>query len=100
LQAAVIRGVVVEEVGSRPLARAEVTVQPLSGTPGNTRWARTNRRGSFAFRSLAPGFYLVSASRPAFMPAQYGQKRWNSAGTPMMLDEEHGLFLSDSAASF
>jgi protocatechuate 3,4-dioxygenase beta subunit len=93
LRAAVIRGVVVEALTNRALARAAVTVQPLSGTPGDTRWSRTDRRGSFAFRSLAPGLYLVSASRTAFMPAQYGQKRWNSAGMPMMLDEVPALFL-------
>ena len=93
LRAAVIRGVVVDALANRPLARAEVPVQRLGSAPGDTRRARTGRRGSFAFGSLAPGLYLVSASRTAFMPAQYGQKRWNSAGMPMMLDEVPALFL-------
>lgn len=46
------------------------------------------------FESLPEGAYLVRASRANFMPAEYGQKRWNSAGVPVSLKEEDRIFLS------
>ena len=93
LHAAVISGAVVESLTSRPLARALVTVQPVGGTPGASKSKRANAHGGFSFASLAPGIYVVKASRNSFIPAEYGQKRWNSAGTPVVVDEDARVFL-------
>jgi protocatechuate 3,4-dioxygenase beta subunit len=86
LQAAVIRGVVVENQTGRPLARALVTAQPVAGTAGAPVSVRTNVYGAFEFPPLTAGAYLVSASRRSFAPLEYGQKRWKAAGVPIVLD--------------
>ena len=94
LDAAVIRGVVVEHQTGKPLARAQVVLQPVAGTTGPTLSARTNPYGAFEFPPVAPGAYLVSTSKRSFAPLQYGQKQWKSAGVPLILDEAATPFLS------
>jgi len=94
LHAAVIRGTVVEHQTGKFLARATVVVQPIAGTPGASVSMRTNISGLFEFSSLAPGTYVVKVSRPGFMPVEYGQKRWNSAGMPLVLDDSAPAFLA------
>jgi|SRR5580658_2625498 hypothetical protein len=93
LHAAVIRGVVVENFTSKPLARAVVSLQPVGGTPGGMKSKRANSHGVFVFDRLAPGTYIVKASRDSFMPAEYGQERWNSAGMPVVVEESARIFL-------
>jgi hypothetical protein len=94
LNAAVIRGNVVEHQTGKSLSRALVVVQPIAGTPGASRRALTNRFGMFEFDSLPGGVYVVKISKPYFLPVEYGQKRWNSAGTPVVLDEAASTFLN------
>src|ERR1041384_7470121 len=93
LQAAVIRGVVVEHQTGKPLARALVVIQPVAGTQAPTQTVRTNSYGAFEFQGLAGGAYLVTASRRAFAPAQYGQKRWKGSGAPIVLEETASTML-------
>src|SRR6185369_17584263 len=85
LQAAVFSGTVVEHQTGKYLARATIVVQPIEGTPGTTVSMRTSISGVFEFSSLAAGWYTVRVTRLGFMPVEYGQKRWNSAGMPMQL---------------
>ena len=91
--AAIIRGVVMENQTGHPLARTLVTVQPVAGTNGATASLRTNMYGAFESPPLPGGAYLVSASRPGFVTSYYGQKRWNSAGVPFFLEEASSIFL-------
>jgi hypothetical protein len=93
-QAAVIRGTVVENLTGKPLARAVVILQPIGGTPGEQRSMRASSLGGFEFDSLAAGSYVLKASRKGFMPAEYGQKRWNSAGMPVVVQEGETAFLN------
>jgi hypothetical protein len=93
-QAAVIRGTVVENLTSKPLARAVVILQPIGGTPGEQRSMRASSLGGFEFDSLAAGSYVLRASRKGFMSAEYGQKRWNSAGIPVVVQEGDTAFLN------
>jgi len=88
LGAAVIRGNAVENQTSKPLARAVVTLQPVQGTSGGAQTMRTDSYGAFAFSSLGAGAYVVRVAKPGFLPMEYGQKRWNSAGTPIALTAE------------
>lgn len=92
MHAAVIRGSVVENLTSKPLARAVVVLQPVGGTPGEQKSVRASSLGGFEFDSLAAGSYLLKASRKGFMPAQYGQKRWNSVGIPVVVREGETAF--------
>jgi hypothetical protein len=94
VKAATIRGVVVEHQSGRPLARALVVVQPIAGTNGGPASVRSDMHGAFEIGPLAAGAYLVLASRRAFAPAQYGQKQWRGAGTPVVLEENASTFLS------
>ena len=93
IHAAVIRGSVVEHQTGKALARAAVAVQPISPTPGSIVSQRTNIAGMFEFASLAPGAYVVRVSRLGFMPVEYGQKQWNSAGIPLFIDDAAPAFL-------
>jgi hypothetical protein len=92
--AAVIRGTVVENLTSKPLARAVVVLQPIGGTPGEQRSMRASSLGGFEFDSLAAGSYIVKASRKGFISAEYGQKRWNSAGMPVVVRDGETAFLN------
>jgi len=94
LQAAVIRGVVVENLMGRPLARAIVVLQPVGSTAASERTARANGMGGFEFESLPAGAYILRASRKGFMSSEYGQKRWNSAGTPVVVEESETAFVN------
>jgi hypothetical protein len=93
LHAAVIRGTVVENFTGKLLTRALVVLQPLGATPGEERTARTGRLGGFEF-NVPAGVYLLKASRRGFLPIEYGQKRWNSAGEPIVLEESASTFLN------
>ncbi|MEX2263924.1 MAG: carboxypeptidase-like regulatory domain-containing protein [Bryobacteraceae bacterium] len=83
-QAATIGGVVVENRSGRPLARAKVTLtqkgQVLSALAGDN--------GQFRFSEVGAGAWTLAAERAGFFKAQYGQKKWNGPGTPIMVDPE------------
>ena len=92
--AAVIRGTVIENLTGKLLTRAVVTLVPLEPTPGALRSMRTTRLGAFEFDDLPAGAYLLKVSRRGFIPAEYGQKRWNSAGQPVVLEQSATTFLA------
>src|SRR5690349_18230138 len=76
LHAAVISGTVVVFDGGEALAQTTVTLRGVSGGKGGS--TKTDHFGNFAFKDLDVGAYLISSSRSGFVPAFYGQKRWNS----------------------
>jgi hypothetical protein len=93
LHAAVIRGIVVENMTGYSLARSQVTLHMI-GTPSETAVsARTNESGAFEFTGLAAGAYIVKASRRGFLPMEYGQRQWNSAGTAVIVDKDAAISL-------
>src|SRR5579863_3627341 len=94
LHAAVIRGIVTENLTGSPLARTVVQIQPIAGTPGTSKTIRTGDRGSFEFTGLAAGAWILKASRPGYLPLENGQRRWNSAGFPLILTGEDAPFVS------
>ena len=93
IHAAIIRGVVVENQTGKPLARTLVTVQPVSGTPGQALATRTNLYGAFEFPPVPAGAYLITAARGGFAPWQYGQKNFKSSGVPIVLEDTAVTFL-------
>ncbi len=70
LNAAAIRGVILDHQTGRPLARATVVAQPIAGTQGVPRTARSAVNGAFEFPELAGGAWLVIGSRRGFAPTQ------------------------------
>jgi len=94
LDAAVIRGVVVENLTGKPLARALVVAQPVSGTQGPAISVRTNSYGAFELTPLPAGAFLVTASKRSFATLQFGQKNWTSAGVPIVVEQNAAPFLN------
>src|SRR5580704_4377770 len=94
LNAAIIRGTVVENQTGRPLARALVILQPVTGTATPQQSMRTDIRGSFQFPPLPAGSYVLTASSTGFGTFQYGQKRWNSMGVPVTLAADDAPLLT------
>lgn len=94
LPAAVIRGSVIENMTGYALARALVTVQMIGGPSDAAISSRTTDAGGFEFASLPEGAYIVRASRRGFLPMEYGQRQWNSAGTPVIVRKDGEAFLS------
>jgi large repetitive protein len=87
LHAALIQGTVVENRTGHPLARANVVLEPVTGSGGTRRVLRTNLNGNFQFPSVPAGSYLLTGSRAGFATTQYGQKHWNAAGRPIVVTE-------------
>jgi protocatechuate 3,4-dioxygenase beta subunit len=57
----------------------------MAGGEGPSRLATTDASGRFRLTGLRAGRYFVTASKPGFMSITYGQRRANSAGTPVPL---------------
>ncbi len=91
---AVIRGVVTEALTGSPLARTLVQIEPIAGTPGGSHSVRAGERGAFEFSGLAPGGWILRASRPGYLPLENGQRRWNSAGLPLVLTGDDAPFVA------
>jgi len=94
LQAADIKGTVVENQTGHPVARAAVTLESVPGGSGLRRTARTNLNGFFEFQTLPAGVYLLTAGRTGFATVQYGQKQWKSAGMPVTVTENDSAVLN------
>jgi hypothetical protein len=93
LQGAVLRGLVLDNLTGRPLARTLVTLRSLEGYATVSLTVRTDRAGVFTFPPVDAGAYLLAASRPGYATVRYGQKAWNAPGTPFWLEQEGSPFL-------
>ena len=93
LQAAVVRGLVMDNYTGRPLSRTMVRLKSVEGYAATNLAVRTDRLGVFTFPPVPSGAYLLTASRPAFAPLQFGQKAWNAPGTPIFLEGDASTFL-------
>ena len=71
LQGAAIRGLVVDNLTGRPVARAMVVVQPIAGTSGTAQSARSDLTGAFDLPGLASGAWLLVVHRRGFAPTHY-----------------------------
>jgi protocatechuate 3,4-dioxygenase beta subunit len=94
LAAATVRGNVVEHQTGKPLSRVLMKLLPLPGVAAQPMTTRTSQYGSFDFAGVPAGAYLLSASRQNYLTVQYGQKRWNSAGQAIVLDEAAATILN------
>jgi len=92
--AAVIKGIVLDNMSGRPLARTRVVLQIVGRDSITARSTSTGSNGQFEFDKLAAGWCLVSADRMGFATAHHGQKLWNSPGVPLHVDEDSSTFLT------
>jgi hypothetical protein len=81
---AVIAGTVVaNDAGARPLRKVVVTLGGGGSPVAET--AVTDDQGRFVFQNLAAGTYTLTASRPGFVRAAYGEKRPGGTGVPIAI---------------
>ena len=78
-----IAGFVIDEGTGQPLRRAEVSLS--SDSAGGSRVTYTNDTGAFMFPELPAGRYSLAATRPGYVRAAYGAKRYDRPGTPIQL---------------
>jgi hypothetical protein len=62
-----VSGVVLDDVTSRPINRAIVTIRREGGSQSSMQAALTAQDGSFSIESIVPGTYVVTAERPGFL---------------------------------
>ncbi|MBI3279073.1 MAG: carboxypeptidase regulatory-like domain-containing protein [Acidobacteria bacterium] len=91
--AAVLKGVVLDNRTGRPLARAKVAIEGVRKTgSGVNLQLFTDRSGEFAVSALPAGAYLVSASRRGYAAVRFGQRSWKAPGTPVVLDRDGDFY--------
>jgi hypothetical protein len=73
---AIIRGRVVAEDTGRPLRLARLLLTPLAGAADSTdvRSARTDSEGTYEFRNLPAGRYMLSAAKAGYVRLEHGQR--------------------------
>ena len=92
--AAVIRGTAVEQRTGYILSRTIVTLDPIPNAGQQVRSIRTGENGQFTFANVPPGAYVLQASHRGFMPMQYGQRRWDAAGAPIVIAGDEVITVS------
>jgi Carboxypeptidase regulatory-like domain len=94
-EAAVLRGVVADFLTGKPVARARVTIESVGTIQGPIPPPTlTDANGQFVISQLSPGAYLISAQKKGFVRSRFGQRHWNSPGTPIVLEKD-SLFSAD-----
>jgi hypothetical protein len=82
-----------------PLKRASVTLR-MTGNGGRGRGAfggpnqqarETDDTGHFVFTGLDAGKYMLSAERQGYLRANYGGRKFNTSGTPIVLGKDQHL---------
>jgi hypothetical protein len=93
--AAVLRGVVSDFLTGKPVARVRVTVEAVGASASKIPpLILTDSNGQFILPQLSPGAYLISAQKKGFVRSRFGQRHWNSPGTPIVLEKDT-LFSAD-----
>ena len=85
-QAAVIEGTVLERQTGRALARARVVLMPISAG-GAQSIVFTDIHGGFSIQAAA-GAFMLNVDKRGYATAFYGQRTWNSQGTPIVVEGE------------
>lgn len=79
----------------RPLARTRVILQPVQGSSGiPVQRTLTNSTGQFWYTRLPAGAYSLRAERSGYAPLEFGQRKWNGPGTPIVLGPD-GKFAAE-----
>jgi len=84
-QVSALQGRVVRWGTSEPIGKVSVELQQIGGGSPAPFIATTSGDGGFAFSSVPAGQYRVTASRPGYVNAEYGQRWPNGVGTPLTL---------------
>lgn len=85
-----IAGSLVVAGSGQPARRARLTLSS-SDAPGGSRTAVTDDVGAFSFVALPQGRYSLTASKPGYLNATYGQRTPGRSGTPIQLADGQRL---------
>src|SRR5437667_11963248 len=80
-----IAGYVVKMGTAEPISKAIVTIAQVNAGRGQSFTATTTAGGQFAFQSLEPGQYRLSASRNGYVRMEYGARSPNRPGLTITL---------------
>src|SRR5262245_47338412 len=80
-----VQGVVAQRGTTEVVWGANVELRK-EGTTMALYGAVTGNDGKFAFPSVAPGRYHLTATAQGHVPAEYGQKRMKGAGLPLAVE--------------
>jgi hypothetical protein len=80
-----ISGYVVNMSNGEPLAKATVILSPFNGGTSRSFTATTSSGGQFTFQNVDPGQYRLSTSRGGFIKMEYGARKPNQPGLPIVL---------------
>jgi 5-hydroxyisourate hydrolase-like protein (transthyretin family) len=80
---AFLQGIVVEEGGGTPIAKASVELRAAAGSSQAIANTQTDRDGKFYLPNVTPGAYRVVVTHAGHVNAEYGQRY--PGGTPSML---------------
>lgn len=94
VQAAVVKGVVLDDLTGRPLARTHISLTLIGRESTVVQTAISSTTGQFEFGKLPAGWCIVSAARFGYATINHGQKLWNSPGLPVYADEDKSPFLT------
>jgi 5-hydroxyisourate hydrolase-like protein (transthyretin family) len=97
LPAAVVQGLVLEQLSGRPLARAIVRLEPVPGSsdssgPVKPQTTRSGRSGHFVFNHVQPGVYHLVATSDGYFPAAHFQRRPTGYGAPIRIATDSDFF--------
>jgi hypothetical protein len=80
-----LQGRVVRWGTNDPVAKVTVELRRVEAGDPAPYVATTNSDGAFVFASVVPGQYRLVATRPGFVPAEYGQRWPSGSGTPLTI---------------
>jgi hypothetical protein len=83
-ESAVIGGVVVDLESGTPVRSAVVSLNPPYGR-GISRTVMTDGAGLFEFANLPGGEYVLSVTRPGYIPTNFGEQRLGGPGATIIV---------------
>src|SRR5262245_27674038 len=83
--ATVLQGRVVECGTATPVPQAEVELRPVDNMAVSLAVAVTGSDGEYRFENVPPGRYRLISMRPGFTQGEFGQRRPNDEGVPIIV---------------
>jgi Carboxypeptidase regulatory-like domain len=81
-----VQGIAIIAGSEDPVTNAVVELRPTGNTPtSDPILAATQSNGTFLFRAVPPGRYLVIATRNGYLPAEAAQRTATGRGIPITL---------------
>jgi 5-hydroxyisourate hydrolase-like protein (transthyretin family) len=88
---AVIEGTVLENRTGKPLARVRVSLESVRGGVEPPA-ILSDGAGNFRFLELSAGTYRILAERSGFLGNRYGQTRYDTEGSPIVVEGDGRFF--------